>query len=107
MKGVLDACVDAAEKAGETKITHIKLIIGELTQIQPDALEFAFEALSPETIASSATLELDLRKPISLCNECGNRYEHDRFQMLCPKCGSFNLEQVQGREFLVDSIETE
>lgn len=99
MKGVLEACVQAAQDAGEQKITNIKLIIGDMTQIQPDALEFAFEALSPETIAAGGSLEIELRPAISRCNDCGHEYTHDRFQMLCPKCGSFDLDQLQGREF--------
>lgn len=106
MQGVLDACFDAAEDAGEKKITGIKLTIGEMTEIEPYALEFAFEALSKGTMAEGGTLEITMVTPLSRCRDCGHECEHDRFQMLCPKCDSFNLEQLKGRELLVDSITT-
>jgi hypothetical protein len=34
-------------------------------------------------------------------------YDHDRFQMLCPTCGSFNVEPLTGRELRIDSIEAD
>lgn len=107
MQGVLEASFDAAAKANEHCITAISLTIGEMTEIQPFALEFAFEALTKDTIAEGATLDIVMVKPKSRCNGCGHEYEHDRFQMLCPACGSFDLVLLQGRELQIDSIETE
>lgn len=107
MQGVLDASFEAAQEAKQDNITAIRLTIGEMTEIQPFALEFAFEALTQNTIAEGATLEITMLKPKSRCSDCGHEYEHDRFQMLCPECGSFDLVLLQGRELQIDSIETE
>ena len=46
-------------------------------------------------------------KPKSRCLECGAEYEHDRFHMLCPECGSFATELIAGRELQIDSIEVD
>ena len=39
--------------------------------------------------------------------ECGERYEHDRFHMVCPSCGSPFTQLVAGKELRIDSIEVD
>ena len=41
-QGILAASFEAAENAGAHKITEIRITIGELTEIQTFALDFAF-----------------------------------------------------------------
>jgi len=106
-QSILAASIDAATNAGMTRITEIRISVGDLTETVDFALEFAFEALTPETMAEGAVLVIDRLPAKSRCNECGLEYEHDRFQMLCPTCGSMNVELLQGRELSIDSIEAD
>ncbi|HEY5540321.1 MAG TPA: hydrogenase maturation nickel metallochaperone HypA [Coriobacteriia bacterium] len=105
-QGILSAAFDAAKGAGADRICEIRISIGELTEIQEFALQFAFEALTPGTMAENATLLVTHIPATSKCNECGVVYEHDRFEMLCPECGAFNVRPLTGRELRIDSIET-
>jgi len=107
MQGILDASVEAAQNAGESRITYIHLTIGELTQIQVGALDFAFEALSPATMAKGAKMDVTMLEPKSRCRDCGYEYVHDQFTMTCPKCSSFDIELLQGRELQIDTIEAD
>lgn len=104
-QGILASAFDAATDAGATKIGEIRITIGDLTEIQEFALQFAFESLTPGTMAEGAALTVTHLNPRSHCNDCGLDYDHDRFQMLCPTCGSFNVTPLQGRELRIDSIE--
>ena len=70
-------------------------------------MRFAFEALSEGTMCESAELEITMIPPVSICAECGNEYEHDRFHMLCPECGSSFTQLIQGKELQIDSIEVD
>ena len=106
-QGILSASLEAAEKAGAERITEIRITVGELTEIQEFALQFAFEALTPGTIAEGAKLTVNHVGARSHCNDCGADYDHDRFQMVCTKCDSLNVTLLHGRELLIDSIETE
>lgn len=105
--GILETCFKAAEEAGEERITEIRIKVGELTEIVEFALQFAFEALTPGTMAEGATLVVETVAAKSRCGECGIEYEHDRFQMACPECESLMVELLQGRELLIDSIQTD
>ena len=107
MAEVLESAHSAAAEAGAYKANSITLEIGEMTEVVPDALEFAFEALSPGTILEGATLEIRMISPKSHCSECDTTYEHDRFQMVCPNCGSMVVEMLQGRELHIKSMDVD
>jgi hydrogenase nickel incorporation protein HypA/HybF len=106
-QGILAASFDAATNAGMTRITEIRISVGDLTETVDFALQFAFEALTPETMAEGAELVIVKVPARSHCNECDATYDHDRFQMVCTQCGSMNVELLQGRELQIDSIEAD
>lgn len=106
-QGILAASFEAAEEAGATRITEIRVSVGELTEVVEFALQFAFESLTPGTMAEGAVLVVTPVSAKSHCLDCDVEYDHDRFQMLCPECGSFNVELLQGRELSIDSIEAD
>ena len=97
MTGVMDAVTTSAQQAGATRVLKVSLSVGEMTEAIEDALMFAFEALSEGTLCEDE----------SRCLECSAEYEHDRFHMLCPECGSFATELIAGRELQIDSIEVD
>ena len=104
-QGILAASFEAAEGADCTRITEIRVSVGEMTEIVDFALQFAFEALTPGTMAEGATLVINAVPAKSRCLECGLEYAHDRFQMVCPECGAMTVELLQGRELLIDAID--
>jgi hydrogenase nickel incorporation protein HypA/HybF len=108
MQGVMEAATTAAKDAGALKLTHVTLVVGEMTEAIPDALQFAFEALCEgNDFYEGATLEVKMVKPKSICLECGEEYTHDRFHMFCPKCDSFATQLIEGRELNIESIEVD
>jgi hydrogenase nickel incorporation protein HypA/HybF len=107
MTGILESSFEAAENAGAQRITEIRITVGELTEIQEFALDFAFMSMTPGTMAEGAKLLVTTVAPTSRCRECEHEYTHDRFEMVCPSCGSFNVEPLTGRELRIDSIEAD
>ncbi len=105
VSGILSAAVEAAERSGATRITEIRISVGELTEIVDFALHFAFEALAPGTLAEGAVLTVNRVGARSRCGQCQTEFEHDRFEIICPECGTFICELIQGRELTIDSIE--
>lgn len=110
MTGVLDSVCESAKQVGAERVLSVSLSVGEMTECIHEALQFAFEALRelPEYgLCESAELEINMIAPRSLCYECGEEYDHDRFHMLCPKCGGFSTTLLRGRELQIDSIEVD
>ena len=108
MTGVMDAVEKSAREAGAQKVLEVTLSVGEMTEAIEDALQFAFEVLSESSqLCSDATLKINMISPKSECLECGAVYTHDRFHMLCPECGGFATQLLEGRELQIDSIEVD
>ena len=110
MTGVLDAVQTSAKQVAADRVLKVSLSVGEMTEAIEDALRFAFEALSEQqeyALCAGAELDIAMVRPRSRCLECGAEYDHDRFHMLCPECGSFATELVAGRELQIDSIEVD
>ena len=105
--GVLDAGQASAVDAGAQRGTKITLRIGDMTEVIDEALEFAFEALTEGTMCESAELDVIKVSPRSVCFECGEEFDHDRFHRICPACGSYETQLLQGRELSIESIEVE
>lgn len=107
MTGVMESVDIAARDAGADKVLKVSLSVGVMTEAIEDALRFAFEALSENTLCDGAELDINMVQPRSECLECGTEYEHDRLHMLCPECGSFATKLLAGKELRIDSIEVD
>jgi hydrogenase nickel incorporation protein HypA/HybF len=107
MTGVLDAVNNTAEANNATSVLEIKLVIGDMAEVVWDSMQFAFEALSPNTVSEGAALTMTAVKPRSRCAACGFEFEHDRYHWACPKCDSLATELLAGRELYIESIEIE
>jgi len=107
MAEVMESTLQAAADAGATRVNTIRLTIGELTGIVPDALEFAFEALSIGTIAEGGTLEITMVPARSRCLSCGAEFSHDAVDRRCPECGTFLCEVLGGDELVISGADVD
>ena len=105
-QGILDVALDAARKAGAQRIVAIDLVIGELSGMVDDSIQFYFDFLSRETLAEKATLRFRREPAIVGCWDCGGKFEaRAPLSPVCPQCGGTKLQVTGGREFRVESIE--
>lgn len=102
---ILEASTEAARSEGAERITEIRISVGELAEVVDFALDFAFESLTPGTMAEGAKLTVNRIGARSRCPECEIEFDHGRFEMSCPSCGGPFCELIAGRELTIDSIE--
>jgi hydrogenase nickel incorporation protein HypA/HybF len=107
MRGVLDLAESAARKREAKSIKKIKLQIGEFSGVVQEALEFAFEALKPNTLAQDAELEVEIVKLRVACENCpGIDGAVSDFNFRCPQCGH-PVVIVAGREMQLEYLNLE
>ncbi|MCX7678795.1 MAG: hydrogenase maturation nickel metallochaperone HypA [Spirochaetes bacterium] len=109
MGNILDIVLEYAAKAGAKKVLKINLIVGELSDLIPEWMQTYFEFVSKDTIAETATLEINRIPAVLRCNRCNTDFSFtkDDWQFRCPTCQSADIELISGREFTVESIEIE
>lgn len=105
-EGILSSSLSAAQEAGAHGITGVYVTIGELTEVSEDALQFAWEAIVPGTLAEGSTLDITMVRASSSCADCGHQWEHDRYSgAQCPACDGWVVMLQAGRELKIDSID--
>lgn len=106
-ESIMDIVRRHAEKAGASRVLRINLVIGELSSIVDDSVQFYFDYLSRDTIVAGAELTFR-RLPVGLiCDACGHRWHPQDADWTCPACGVASARVDTGREFYVDNIEVE
>jgi hydrogenase nickel incorporation protein HypA/HybF len=106
---VLRAVLESCESAGATRVNIVRITVGELTEIVPEAMQFAWGALTTGTLAEGADLEIRETGGRSLCLQCGTEFDHDRFDRRCPvaECGSYSTKVIVGDELMIDEIDVD
>lgn len=105
---ILEIALEHASQAGAQRITAIHLVVGDLSSIVDDSVQFYFDHLSPGTMAAGARLVFNRVPGRFRCRACSREFTAQRgLDWRCPACGGWGVEILQGREFAIDSIEVE
>lgn len=104
-QNIVELALVHAQREGATVIRSITLEIGDLSGVIPDAVEFAFDVCSKETLAEGAELVIRRIPGRGRCLECQKECTMDSLAYACPHCGSFALETLQGKEMALIEME--
>jgi len=106
-EGILSIALEKAQEAGAGRITGINVVIGEISTVVSDCVEFYFDFLRKDTIAAGANLAFS-RIPFRLrCRRCHTDYSPEANRWVCPGCGEPGGEIISGSECYLESIEVE
>jgi len=97
----------ATEGQEVSRVTSLRIVIGEMSNVVPDCLAFAFEVASKGTLAEDARIDFVEKPLVGRCLDCGTEFGIRDFLFRCPDCESPKIEVVSGREFFLESIECE
>ncbi len=88
-----------------TRVTRIRLTVGEATGYMEASLKFYLGVLGKGTIAEGAELDITYAKSVLRCRACGSEWERKKGSNACPSCGGAGVLTERGREFILESIE--
>ena len=106
-QGILKICKEEQEKNNFKKIREIRIKVGELTGLVPNGRDYYFDIISKDTVAEGAQLIIDKLPIVISCEDCSYQGEIKKGQYMCPKCNSYKIKIINGREFYVDSLEVD
>ena len=106
-ESLLNTAVDYAQRNQATKVTDLYMVIGQLSSIVDDSVQFYWDIISKDTICEGATLHFERRPAVIKCLDCNTEYSIEPELTPCPACGSIKAKIISGEEFNLDSIEIE
>ncbi|MEW5721307.1 MAG: hydrogenase maturation nickel metallochaperone HypA [Chloroflexota bacterium] len=107
-EGILKTAIEASERNGARRISAINLVVGELSSIVDDSVQFYFDLLSKGTLAEKAVLRFRREPSIAICLDCAHRFNATApLEPKCPQCGGARLQVKGSRDFFIASIEVE
>ncbi len=106
-ESLLKTANEYALKNDAKKVTRLNLVIGDLSGIIDDSVQFYWDMISEGTICSHAELKIEKKPARFRCQACQHEFNMDDNLTPCPLCQSMNIRVIEGDEFLLKSIEIE
>jgi len=92
--------------ADNHRIRRIDLVVGQLSTMVDDSVQFYWDIICRGTCAEGARLHFQRIPAQMRCTRCGTIFKLNG-DFVCPTCASAAAEVISGEEFYVDSIEVE
>ena len=107
VESLLALALENAEKAKASKVLKIYLVVGELSGVLEEAVDFYFSFLSRNTIAENASILYSYTPARVRCRNCSAVFSAENLDFHCPECNEQQIEIIGGRELYIDSMEVE
>jgi hydrogenase nickel incorporation protein HypA/HybF len=92
------------ERVGESRVVVVRLEIGRLAAVMPEALRFCFDVCARGTPLEGAELELVEIPAVIRCRRCGNETVLDAARSPCI-CGGFDFDVLGGEDLKIVEVE--
>jgi len=103
---LIETISDLCQKEGYNSIEMVRLKVGRVSGILPDALLFAFDIAKAGTIANEAELCIEYVALGGVCRDCGSQFEtEERYIYSCPTCKSGCIKITKGDELQIIDME--
>ena len=105
IQNALQMAVTQAQAAGAHRLHQLRLRVGVLSGVVPEALQFAFEVVSRGTIAEGGRLEVEAVPAACWCAGCQAEFVCEDLWYECPRCHQLSSDLRRGLELEVTSME--
>jgi hydrogenase nickel incorporation protein HypA/HybF len=98
---------DERRRQDFSRVRTIRVHLGALGHVEPEALQFCFDAVARGTIADGARLVIEMIPGEGSCSDCDQIFPLDERFAACPCCGSTKVRMTAGDEFSLAELEVE
>jgi hydrogenase nickel incorporation protein HypA/HybF len=104
-EGVLQVIEDSAIKDHFNQVTAVWLEVGQLSGVEPEAMRFCFDAITRDSVAAGARLEIIAIPGSGWCMACARTVPMTEVFGECPDCGGYQLQVSSGTEMRIKELE--
>jgi hydrogenase nickel incorporation protein HypA/HybF len=106
-QSILEIALRYAQKANANKVVGIQIIIGNLSSVVDDSVQFYWDTIARDTIAEGAILQFERIPTEMVCQDCSITFHPSDETFTCPSCLSPRVKITRGEELRVESIDVE
>jgi len=106
-EGILQVLEEQALAQQYTRVKAVWLEIGPLSMIETESLRFCFEAVTKNSLAQGAELNIIKIPGEVFCMQCLKTVPVAQRFDACNACGSYQLQITQGEEMRIKELEVE
>ncbi len=106
-ENVLDLIRDYLLTEGGQRVKTVRLEIGKLSAVEPEAMRFCFDVVAQGTLADGAVLDIIEQEGVAWCSDCKLKVPIAARYDPCPACGGFHLQVMEGLSMRVKELEIE
>lgn len=104
-EGILQVIEDQATQQKFSEVKRVRLEIGPLAGVEPEALHFSYDVVVRGSIAEGSKLEVINLPANGWCMPCGKTVDVKQRFDSCPECGSHQIEITGGDELRIKDME--
>jgi hydrogenase nickel incorporation protein HypA/HybF len=102
---LVQSVVDAvADRVGTRRVLRVRLRVGALVAVMPDAMRFCFDVAAQSTPLEGAALEIESVAARARCRDCQACFEMTTGLPICD-CGSVDVTILAGQELSIQDVE--
>ena len=105
MESIVEIACETAVKNNAAKVTVIKIDVGILSHVNPEALLFCYDAIRRGSIAEEAELVINRVAGEGWCLDCAKTVPLTERFGACPECGQYHVQITAGEELKVRELE--
>ena len=83
-ESLLNLAVRHAEQAKAARVTDLYLVMGQLSSIVDESVQFYWDMISQGTLAEGSQLHFRRVATELSCQDCGHRYQPTHEDLACP-----------------------
>jgi hydrogenase nickel incorporation protein HypA/HybF len=106
-EGISQIIEDAARREAFRQVRRLRLEIGQLANVEREALGFALEVVLRGGIAGQAVIEMLEAPGRGWCFDCDAEVSIGSLLDPCPRCGGYGVRATGGTEMRVVDLEVE
>lgn len=104
-EGMLEILQQQATQQNYSTVKTVFLEIGKLSNVEPDAMRFAFPVVTRGSLAENATLEIIEVAGQAWCLQCEKNVVINQRYDGCPLCESHQLQITGGEQMRIKELE--
>ncbi|MFI1970703.1 hydrogenase maturation nickel metallochaperone HypA [Streptomyces cinnamoneus] len=105
---IVERAAETAGRHGAARVAAVRVRVGELAGVVPDALRFSFEVAREGTVLETARLLIEEVPGRARCAHCAEHFAVGMPPLLwCPRCDRPAEDLTGGRELEITGIELE